>query len=113
MSSDGDQALIPSQQQCTSDNLTIWMIVLYAFHALFLALGLFLAWETRQVSVPALNDSRFIGISVYNVVLLCAVGVPMAVIPNSKPEISFGMMSAVILFCTTVTLCILFVPKVK
>jgi hypothetical protein len=31
--------------------------------------GCFLAWETRAVNVPALNDSKYIGISVYIVVV--------------------------------------------
>jgi len=30
--------------------------------------GCFLAWETRNVSIAALNDSKYIGLSVYNVV---------------------------------------------
>jgi len=31
--------------------------------------GCFLAWETRAVNVPALNDSKYIGIAVYAIVV--------------------------------------------
>ena len=85
----------------------------YTFHSLLLIFGLFLAFETRKISIPALNDSRLIGISVYNVVLLCAVGVPVSFFTNSHPTVSLSLICAVILFCTTLTLGILFVPKVR
>lgn len=87
--------------------------ILFTAFCLFLAcfsqLGLYPYW----VSIPALNDSRFIGISVYNVVLLCAIGVPVSFFANSHPTISFCLICAVILFCTTLTLGILFIPKVR
>ncbi|KAH7935137.1 hypothetical protein HPB52_004486 [Rhipicephalus sanguineus] len=38
------------------------------------AFGCFLAWETRHVSIPALNDSKYVGMSVYNVVIMCTIG---------------------------------------
>ena len=43
-------------------------------------LGCFLAWETRHVNVPALNDSKFIGISVYVVVVMSVLGLSTSVI---------------------------------
>jgi hypothetical protein len=36
------------------------------------------------VNVPALNDSKYIGISVYIVVLMCIVGVAMSIILKDK-----------------------------
>lgn len=65
------------------------------------------------MSVPVLNDSKFIGISVYNVVLLCAIGVPLSHVSSSEPAAGFTLICAVILFCTTVTLSVLFIPKVR
>ena len=37
------------------------MVALYAKHCLLLMFGAFLAWETRKVYMPALNDSKQIG----------------------------------------------------
>ena len=113
ISDDRDYKTIICREECVGPHFTVWIIVFYTFHSLLLIFGLFLAFETRKISIPALNDSRLIGISVYNVVLLCAVGVPVSFFTNSHPTVSFCLICAVILFCTTLTLGILFVPKVR
>ena len=112
ISFDRDHKIVLCREECVGPHFTVWIIVFYTFHSLQLVFGLFLAFETRKVSIPALNDSRFIGMSVYNVVLLCAVGVPVSFFTSSHPTVSFSLICAVILFCTTLTLGILFVPKV-
>ena len=111
-SDDRDYKTVLYREECVGPHFTVWIIVFYTFHSLLLIFGLFLAFETRKISIPALNDSRLIGISVYNVVLLCAVGVPVSFFTNSHPTVSLSLICAVILFCTTLTLGILFVPKV-
>ncbi|XP_068719358.1 gamma-aminobutyric acid type B receptor subunit 2-like isoform X2 [Montipora capricornis] len=109
---DRDYKTVLYREECVGPHFTIWSIVLCTFHSLLLIFGLFLAFETRNVSIPALNDSRFIGISVYNVVVLSAIGVPMSFFTNNHATVSFSLICAVILFCTTLTIGILFVPKV-
>lgn len=47
------------------------------FHQVF---GAFLAWETRHVSIPALNDSQHIGLSVYNVLIMCIMGAAITLV---------------------------------
>lgn len=39
-----------------------------------------MAWETRHVSIPALNDSRHVGLSVYNVAIMCICGAAVALV---------------------------------
>lgn len=75
--------------------------------------GCFLAWETRLVSIPALNDSKYIGMSVYNVVIMCIIGAPISYILSDEQDASYLIISAFIIFCTTGTLCLVFVPKVS
>jgi 7 transmembrane sweet-taste receptor of 3 GCPR. len=75
--------------------------------------GAFLAWETRHVSIPALNDSKYVGMSVYNVVLMCIMGAAISFVISDKQDASFVIISLFILFCTTATLCLVFVPKVR
>lgn len=75
--------------------------------------GAFLAWETRHVSIPALNDSKYVGMSVYNVVIMCVMGAAISFVLSDKQEASFIIISSFILFCTTATLCLVFVPKVS
>lgn len=75
--------------------------------------GCFLAWETREVSIPALNDSKYIGMSVYNVVIMCVSGVPISFIIRDQLDASYLIIGLFIIFCTTITLCLVFVPKVS
>ena len=65
------------------------------------------------MKIPALNDSRHVGLSVYNVVILSVVGVPTAFMIGHAQNVTFALTAAFILFCTTVTLCLVFVPKVN
>ena len=65
------------------------------------------------MKIPALNDSRYVGLSVYNVVILSVVGVPATLLIERAQNVTFALTATVILFCITVTLCLVFVPKVN
>ena len=53
--------------------------------------------------------------AVYNVFTVCLIGVPMALFGHSshQHEFSFYAITVCIVFCTTLTLCLVFVPKVR
>lgn len=72
-----------------------------------------MAWETRQVQIPALNDSKYVGMSVYNVTIMCVLGVAVSFVLGEEHTMSFVIISIFIIFCTTGTLCLVFVPKVN
>lgn len=82
-------------------------------YAMLQICGCFLAWETRSVKIAALNDSRYVGLSVYNVVIACVAGVPVSLILNDRPAIRYVIISLFVIFCTTITLCLVFIPKVS
>ena len=88
--------------------------VLYGYKGILLLFGVFLAWETRNVTTPALNDSKYIGMSVYNVVILSAIGATVSMVLNDTTyyELLHVLVSAVVLLSTTVTLTMVFLPKV-
>ena len=71
-----------------------------------------MAWETRQVQIPALNDSKYVGISVYNVTIMCVLGAAVSFVLSEERTASFIIISAFIIFCSTGTLSLVFVPKV-
>ncbi|XP_072048110.1 gamma-aminobutyric acid type B receptor subunit 2-like [Amphiura filiformis] len=100
-------------QQCTSDNVIFWLLPLYAYKGLLLIFGTFLVWETRKVKIPALNDSKLVGICVYNTVVLCIVGVSGSFLISEDTSGLFSFTSCIIIFCATFTLLVLFIPKVK
>lgn len=55
-----------------------------------------------------------LGMAVYNVVIACVVGTPVVTfVQDNQFEASFIVTAICILFSTTSTLCIVFVPKVR
>ncbi|XP_030763636.1 gamma-aminobutyric acid type B receptor subunit 2 isoform X2 [Sitophilus oryzae] len=109
--SNEDEIIIPENEYCTSENMSIFISSIYIFKGLLMIFGAFLAWETRHVSIPALNDSRYVGFSVYNVVIMCILGVAVALALVDHQDEMFLLISSFIIFCTTITLCLVFVPK--
>ncbi|GMT26033.1 hypothetical protein PFISCL1PPCAC_17330, partial [Pristionchus fissidentatus] len=97
---------------CRSENAVPFQIVLFAIKGILMILGCFLAWETRRVNIPALNDSKYIGLSVYIVVVMSVLGLSIAFILQDRVNESYALTCLFIIFSTTLTLCLLFVPKV-
>ncbi|ERL84102.1 hypothetical protein D910_01445 [Dendroctonus ponderosae] len=109
--SNEDEIIIPENEYCTSSKMTIFISSIYVYKGLLMIFGAFLAWETRHVSIPALNDSRYVGFSVYNVVVMCILGAAVALALVDHQDAMFLIISSFIIFCTTITLCLVFVPK--
>jgi len=71
------------------------------------------AWATRNVRITALNDSTYVGMSLYNVVLLSITTAVVGYFLRDQHERSYILTSIFILLCFTITLCLVFVPKVR
>ncbi len=54
--------------------------IMYGYKGLQLVLGLFLAYETRSVKIRQINDSRLVGMAIYNVVVLCMITAPVMLV---------------------------------
>ncbi|EDW87173.1 gamma-aminobutyric acid type B receptor subunit 2 isoform X1 [Drosophila yakuba] len=101
----------PQVEVCRSQHTQTWLSVLYAYKGLLLVVGVYMAWETRHVKIPALNDSQYIGVSVYSVVITSAIVVVLANLISERVTLAFITITALILTSTTATLCLLFIPK--
>ncbi|VDN56585.1 unnamed protein product [Dracunculus medinensis] len=119
-----NKVIAPEIERCYSENTVVFQAIIFGIKGLLMILGCFLAWETRYVNIPALNDSKYIGMSVYNVVVISTL--------NHKPfdlfrqinlfnlsnklqdqvDEAYALTSFFIIFCTTLTLCLVFVPKI-
>ncbi|KAL5006196.1 hypothetical protein ScPMuIL_015002 [Solemya velum] len=111
---DEDVVITTIYTNCYNKNQVYWYAAIYIYKGLLLVFGTFLAWETRMVQIPALNDSKLIGFCVYNIVVVCAFGVPIGhVLPTEQTTLKFVLVSLLTIFCTTLVLCIVFVPKLK
>ncbi|XP_053692625.1 gamma-aminobutyric acid type B receptor subunit 2 [Sabethes cyaneus] len=110
-----DRSLVylPQVELCRSRHYESWLGTLYVYKGMLLIVGVYMAWQTRNVKIPALNDSQYIGVSVYSVVITSA---SVAVLTNllyERVTLAFVITSGFILVSTTATLCLLFLPKVK
>ena len=56
---------------------------------------------------------QYVGMSVYNVMIMCVLGVAISAVLSEQRNSSFVLISVFIIFCTTLTLCLVFVPKVR
>ncbi|XP_077986164.1 gamma-aminobutyric acid type B receptor subunit 2-like [Glandiceps talaboti] len=110
---ENDVVIQYKQHYCESDHHFYWLGAIYVTKGLMLVFGCFLAYETRTVTIPGLNDSRYIGMSVYNVVVLCILGVTISLAVEHRPDLSYGITAIAVIVCATVTLSFLFVPKIR
>lgn len=125
-----DIEIIPYREECKSKNMSLWIVVLILYKGLLIVrknfsrqfafefidnqfYGSFLSWKTRHVTISALNDSRYIGLSVYIVFICCTLGSLVIFIPSEQIQFSYFLRSFFIVICTTATVCLVFVPKVK
>lgn len=74
--------------------------------------GLFLAFETRKAKNLPLNDSRFVAMSVYEVVIVSVALTPIGFLLEHYPNVQYGIIGIMILLSTSVILGLIFVTKV-
>uniref|UniRef100_A0A182LUW1 G-protein coupled receptors family 3 profile domain-containing protein n=1 Tax=Anopheles culicifacies TaxID=139723 RepID=A0A182LUW1_9DIPT len=110
---DRSVVFLPQVELCRSRHYESWLGMLYAYKGLLLIVGVYMAWQTRNVKISALNDSQYIGISVYSVVITSASVVVLANLLYEKVTLSFIITAGFVLISTTATLCLLFLPKIK
>lgn len=111
--SERDVVYVPQREQCYSEHMAKWLGALYIYKGLLLVVGCYMAWETRNVQIPALNDSQYIGLSVYNAVITSALVVALAnVISAERYTLTYALVGTLIFVSTTTTLCLLFLPKI-
>ena len=72
----------------------------------------FLGGSNRKVAIPALNDSPYIGMNVYNVVLTSIIVVFCDSLLSDRTTLNYLVVATLILTSTTTALCLLFLPKV-
>ena len=78
-----------------------------------LLFGTFLAWETRGVSIAELNDSRHTGLAIYNAVIFATIGVLVVQLTDTGIDAGYTLISTFILVCTSSSMCLFFIPKVR
>ncbi|KAG7188036.1 hypothetical protein KM043_013204 [Ampulex compressa] len=109
---DDDARIRPELEHCESVHNNIWLSLVYSYKGIVLVFGLFLAYETRSIKVKQINDSRYVGMSIYNVVVLCLITAPVTMVIASQQDASFAFVALAIIFCCFLSMALIFVPKV-
>ena len=68
--SDNATEIVEKYYSCASLHDTNFEIGMFLYKGLVMLFGLFLAWETRNVEVAALNDSKQIGMVIVHMIVL-------------------------------------------
>ncbi|XP_048239375.1 gamma-aminobutyric acid type B receptor subunit 1-like [Haliotis rufescens] len=110
---DADVLIQPVVHLCSSPNSKFYLGPILGVLGTLLLYGVFLAWETRKVHVEVLNDSRYIGMCIYNTVVLGVMGVFAFLALRKEVLIHYSVESTVTILATAVTQTLIFVPKIS
>lgn len=97
--------------RCTSNYYMTWVMSICGLKGVLLIFGVFLAWETRNVHYPSLNDSKNIGLAVYNVFMFSCLALVVEFVVT-YPPLKMLVGRSIVLVGTTSTISLLFVPKI-
>ncbi|CAF3398127.1 unnamed protein product [Rotaria socialis] len=110
---DEDVVILWIYEECRCNRRPIWITMHSIYKGVLMVVGSRFAWATRNVHITALNDSAYVGMSLYNVVLLSITTAVVGYFLRDQPERSYIVTSIFILLCVTIILCLVFVPKVR
>ena len=102
-------------EECECDHFLYLIGSLYAYKGLLVVFGLFLAYESRNVKYIHINDSRFVSVAMYIVVILIAISAPLSLVLAEQKLIDHAYIIAVLMIFLACLSCllILYVPKVS
>ena len=83
-----------------------------AYKGILLIVGLFLAFETRNIKIKELNDSPLIAMCVYTTVVLSISLAPIGILLTNYVDIHYGLLGSLAMLGVTLILSMLFVPQV-
>ena len=95
-----------------SSNRDIWLGILIGYKCIELLCGLFLAFETRNVKIEELNESKFIGFCIYTIIVTVIALVPVGVFVSDQ-TIWYAITGLAVMAVIIVILSLIFIPKVR
>ena len=101
----------PYTLSCSSDSY-VWTGILMAIKGLLLLFGAFIAVETRNIKMNLLNEAKEIALTIYTVLVLAGIGVPISFVIDNNINFEYAVISSFIILGTTVLLSSCLFPKV-
>lgn len=90
-----------------------WQIFIYAYLVMLQIVGIVLAFQTRKVKLQGLRDSKFIASIVYMSSIILVILALVTFGLRTYINIGTGIFVAGIFILTTITLSLIFIPKVS
>ncbi|CAI5456160.1 unnamed protein product [Caenorhabditis angaria] len=110
----GEEALQPVFQQCKSEHQDIWTGIILGYKCLLLVFGLFLSYETRNLKLRFVNDSRLVGLAIYNVAVVTLITAPVVtLLIHGQANANFAFISLTVIICTYISMGLIFGPKIR
>ena len=111
---DNEETIIaPFIKTCKSKLDHIWISISFSIKGIVLVLGLYLSYGARNANIERLNDSKYVALSIYNMVVLSLITAPVTILIRTQIDGSFLFLSVAINVCSLVTLALIFIPKVS
>lgn len=89
-----DVMYLPVLEYCESKHQEVWTALILGYKCLLLVFGLFLAYESRNLKLRFVNDSRFVCMAIYNVGIVALVTGPVvSLLLSSQPNANFTFTS--------------------
>ena len=102
-------------QVCEGQNFNgVFVGILVIYKLLMLVFGVFLAIQSHKIKSKAFNDSKYIAMAIYGVVLIILIGLPIAIFAFFGNQLlwSFIAINVTVATCCSIILFTVFIPKV-
>ncbi|PIK48660.1 putative gamma-aminobutyric acid type B receptor subunit 1 [Apostichopus japonicus] len=98
--------------ECSSGDGVIPLLLSFADKAVMLLTGSFLSYEITQANLTPVGDSKQVAICIYNIILFGVCGLILTILLKNTPTESYIFASSLVICCTTVTILVLYLPKI-
>ena len=101
--------------ECTCEKETLFKVIMYSYKGVLLFFGVFLAVQIQNAKIKVQTDAKQTAMAIYNVlvVLLVAVIGTTVLADTTNFGATYGIVAISIFICTTTTILITFIPKVR
>ncbi|XXQ39386.1 G-protein coupled receptors family 3 profile domain-containing protein [Plasmodiophora brassicae] len=112
---DPDNSIVqPYISRCNSVHYDTFLGTIYGVKGIIIIWGAFLSARTSHVTIPALNDSKQIGLAIYTTGLISLSIVPgLEFLSPEQVTVQFIMASMAVIVGLFANIAILFVPKIQ
>ena len=108
---EADELVTPFVYECQSHYSEYFLGFIYAYRGIMILVGAIIAWNVRGVQIQALNDSKWVGFSLYNAAFFAVILVPIQGALANHVDLQFALTAGCVLFAVLLSMCLMFVPK--